>query len=121
MINGEIDQQISRKTALDKFQGAGIDNDGTTTVNDIQVNSQYPLVSVISMIAPSPDWFVGVHDYSLCNETTGKWLDKRVRNLPPYDAGTDSGPRFSSPDQPTTPSESIFLFGQYTIGLFPKQ
>lgn len=36
----------------------------------ITVTEAYPYVSMISMIAPSPDWFVGVADVNLCR--TGK-------------------------------------------------
>ena len=64
------------KRAIKRFEGGGISNVGTTIVN-VEVTTDYPLVSAISMIAPSPDWFVGVRDYSLCNTTTGKWVDKR--------------------------------------------
>ena len=61
------------------------------------------------MISPSPDWFLGVHDLSLCNTTTGKWQDSVKRDLFPYDSGTDDGKTFvSNPDiQPTTPQKNI--------------
>ena len=70
------------------------------------------------MIAPSPDWFVGVHDFNLCNTTTGKWKESRTRDLPPYDAGTDSGPRFQSYDIVTNPPEDIHLLTNNTEGSF---
>ena len=75
-INKEMDGQILLKRAIKRFEGGEISNIGTTIVN-VEVTTDYPLVSAISMIAPSPDWFVGVRDYSLCNTTTGKWVDKR--------------------------------------------
>ena len=59
------------------------------------------------MIAPSPDWFLGVRDLSLCNTTTGKWEDSAVRGLLPYDAGTDSGTNFTSSDVNTNPRQDI--------------
>ena len=111
-----MDEQISSRTALAKFQGSTIANTGSTTVSNIPVNSQYPLVSVISMIAPSPDWFVGVHDYSLCNETTGEWFDKRVKDLLLYDSGTDSALTFVHSDKPTVPPEPIFLINNTQEG-----
>ena len=61
------------------------------------------------MIAPSPDWFVGVHDYSLCNQTSGKWIDKRIKDLFLYDSGTDSALTFVHTDTPTIPPVPIFL------------
>ena len=117
-INKEMDEQIFLKTALAKFKGTVIHSTGTTTVNDVQMNSEYPLVSAITMMAPSPDWFIGVHNYSLCNETTGKWIDKRVQYLFPYDAGTDSAPRFVHNDIPTIPQVPIFLITNTQEGSF---
>ena len=107
-INKEMDGQILLKRAIKRFEGGGISNVGTTIVN-VEVTIDYPLVSAISMIAPSPDWFVGVRDYSLCNTTTGKWVDKRERRLPLYDSGTDSAVTFIHKGTPTNPHVSIFL------------
>ncbi|CAB4015183.1 Hypothetical predicted protein [Paramuricea clavata] len=113
-----MDNEITLKKAYIRYIRGGISNTGRRDVDDIEVNSEYPLVSFITMIAPSPDWFVGVHDYNLCNTTTGKWLDSRTRDLPPYDAGTDSGPRFGSPNQITNPKEDIHLLTNNTEGSF---
>lgn len=37
----------------------------------------------------------------------GQWIEHKEINLYPYDAGTDSGPTYTSPDQPTYPAEAI--------------
>jgi spondin-1 len=58
------------------------------------------------MIYPSPDWFVGVSGLELCL-ANGSWVEQKILNLYPYDAGTDSGPTYISPDQPTIPKEAI--------------
>ena len=114
-----MDNEINLKKAHKKYQRTVFSGGtGTTLITDIEVNSEYPLMSFITMIAPSPDWFVGVHDYNLCNTTTGKWLDSRTRDLPPYDAGTDSGPNFGSSDQITNPKENIHLLTNNTEGSF---
>ena len=57
------------------------------------------------MIAPSPDWFVGVSGLDLL--ATGEWIEQRVIELFPYDAGTDSGSSYVSPDEPTGSPELI--------------
>jgi hypothetical protein len=118
-LNSEMDDEINLKKAHKRYRGNGFfGGTGRRDVDDIEVNSEYPLVSFITMIAPSPDWFVGVHDYNLCNTTTGKWLDSRTRDLPPYDAGTDSGLNFDSPNQITNPKENIHLLTNNTEGSF---
>jgi hypothetical protein len=57
------------------------------------------------MIAPSLDWFVGVAGLSLLNEV--EWVEQRVVELLPYDAGTDSGDTYTSPNEPTDGPEAI--------------
>ena len=108
-LNAEMNKAVTEKRALDMFEGSLIGNTGTRIVNDIEVNTNYSLVSAITMIAPSPDWFTGVHDYNLCNDSNGKWLEKRVKDLNLYDSGTDDAPRFVHTDTPSKPPVPIFL------------
>lgn len=83
-----------------------------------EVSYAYPYVSMISMIAPSPDWFVGVSNVNLCkrDEDSGDyyWVERYpeegYQNLYAYDAGTDAGPTFLSPDDPVDPFEPITVF-----------
>ena len=67
----------------------------------------HPLVSAVTMIAPSPDWFVGIHDVSLLDER-GNWIPQVSLELFPYDAGTDSGEDFRAADEVTDPAVPIF-------------
>lgn len=62
-------------------------------------------VTLVSMIAPSPDWFVGVSGLSLYEN--GEWVSEKVAELYLYDAGTDSGINFTSADVVTTPPVGI--------------
>ncbi|CAB4007311.1 Hypothetical predicted protein [Paramuricea clavata] len=116
-IEAEMDIQIALKKAFKRYVGVmmvgGRSND---TIPNIEVNSEYPFVSFISMIAPSPDWFVGVRDLNLCNTATGEWRDREVRELFPYDAGTDSGVNFTSPDEVTNPPINIHRITNDTEG-----
>ena len=63
------------------------------------------LISLVAMIAPSPDWFVGVRDVDLLG--AGGWVDRLELDLGNYDAGTDSGSGFSSPNADTNPGQVI--------------
>lgn len=72
----------------------------------VYVTADYPLVSLISMLAPSPDWFVGIKGVNLCN--AGKWVDSlNITSLPPWDAGTDDGDMFNSTDADSNPATNI--------------
>jgi hypothetical protein len=57
------------------------------------------------MVAPSPDWFVGVAGLSLLED--GAWVQERSVDLYPWDAGTDSGATYRAADRVTAPPQPI--------------
>ena len=77
-----------------------------TATFDIEVTNDHPLFTLLSMIGPSPDWFVGVSGLSLL-DAQGQWLSEREVNLFPYDAGTEDGDGFSLSNNPTSPQGTI--------------
>ena len=105
LLTGEINAEIPAN-ALAVISGSGARSPGTVTIRDVVVRLDDPLITLVTMIAPSPDWFVGVTGYSLLNGL-GHWTDERTVVLYPLDAGTDSGPSYSSPDDDTSPREPI--------------
>ena len=74
----------------------------SATLNNIVVSSEYPLLSLVSMIAPSPDWMIAINSINLRDGST--WINEIIIPLHPYDAGTDSGTMYASEDEITTPS-----------------
>ena len=80
---------------------------GTATATvDITLTTDHPRVTLLSMVAPSPDWFVGVSGLSLLDEQ-GDWLASRTVNLYPWDAGTEEGTEFSLSNPATSPQGTI--------------
>lgn len=70
----------------------------------------YSRVTLVTMIAPSPDWFLGVSGLDLLSPgPEGDWIAELVVELHAYDAGTDSGVVYTSPDDDTVPAETISL------------
>ena len=65
------------------------------------------LVSFVTMIAPSPDWFTGLSGVDLMAD--GKWIDRLELTLWAWDAGTDFGRTYAAPDDDTQPRESVRL------------
>ena len=80
---------------------------GTATATvDITLTTDHPRVTLLTMVAPSPDWFVGVSGLSLLDEQ-GDWLASRTVNLYPWDAGTEEGTEFSLSNPATSPQGVI--------------
>ncbi|WP_298420479.1 spondin domain-containing protein [uncultured Kordia sp.] len=72
----------------------------------ITVDKDFPLLSLASMIAPSPDWMIQVNSLSLL-DTNGDWLPSITMDLFPYDAGTENGDTYSFDNTETIPQEPI--------------
>ena len=70
------------------------------------VNKSHTYLSIISMLAPSPDWFIGVNSLNLLDENNN-WIETKTIDLKLYDAGTDSGVLFNSANSNTHPQELI--------------
>ena len=79
---------------------------GTESVMNIEVEvtKDFPYVSLVTMLAPSPDWFTGIMKVSLCNASSGMWMDSwTIDDIQPWDAGTDDGATFDAANTATTP------------------
>ena len=92
--------------ALTVIGGSGTGSPGSATIRQFSVNTEYPLVTLVTMIAPSPDWFAGVSGLPLLDEN-GQWIEELTVTLYPLDAGSDSGPYYTAPNQDTSPREAI--------------
>lgn len=92
--------------ALSVVNGRGIGSPASTTINSVRVSLDYPRITLVTMIAPSPDWFVGVAGRSMQDEF-GQWVDELEVVLYPYDSGTDDGPSYRSPNADSSPKQPI--------------
>jgi hypothetical protein len=104
-LDSEIEAQMAEGALCEVISGEGIALSPGTVAVEFTVSQDCPLVTVVSMIAPSPDWFVGVTGLSLYGEEG--WIEESVTELYPYDAGTDEGESYISPDEPTEEREGI--------------
>ncbi len=60
-----------------------------------------------SMIAPSPDWFIGLSKLNLYAHK--KWVADTTVQLFVYDAGTEDGDVFGYSNPPTLPQQPVKL------------
>jgi len=88
------------------LSGGGIASSPGTVSLEFNASRSHSLVSLVSMIAPSPDWFVGVDSLPLRED--GRWIEEISTELQAYDSGTDSGVDFTSINSDTQPPVSIF-------------
>lgn len=105
----EINAAIADTTAESTLSGGGIGVSPGTVSLTFAITEEFPLVTLVSMLAPSPDWFVGVSALSLLKD--GAWIESLAVELYAYDAGTDSGTTYTSANQDTNPAESIAPIG----------
>ena len=94
--------------------GGGISiSPGSVTIA-FTAHRDYHYATLVSMLAPSPDWFVGVSGMNLFE--FGNWLDERTVDLYVHDAGTDSGETFTAANLPTPVPEMIGKLEGYAFG-----
>ena len=102
-FKSEINASDHGGAIIEKGLGTG----GTPEASvDFETTKDHPLVTLITMIAPSPDWFVGVSGLSLL-DARGRWLSRLEVDLFPYDAGTENGTGFSLSNPATVPQGTI--------------
>ena len=114
LLAGEVRDAIQRGTAEHLILGGGIGRSPGLVSLEFEISREFPLVTLVSMIAPSPDWFVGVRDLSLLE--SGDWVENLTVDLFPYDAGTDSGVTFNSSNAPTVPPQPIRRITEPPLG-----
>jgi len=103
----EVDAAIAANYASALVDGDGLATaGGQININEVITTEDYPLLTLLSMIAPSPDWMIAVNSVSLV-DGNGDWIDEITIDLYPYDAGTDSGVDYTSSDVDTNPQDPI--------------
>ncbi|XCF05767.1 spondin domain-containing protein [Tamlana crocina] len=87
--------------------GSGLNSGkGTIAINNIEVSEDFPLMTLASMIAPTPDWFIGVNGENLRSgnpNVNDGWKGTYSLDLYPYDAGTENGDMYSVSNTETNP------------------
>lgn len=104
----EADAMVASGDARQRLVGGAINLSPGSTSMDIEVSESHSRVTLVTMIAPSPDWFIGTEGLDL-QDASGAWLDEVVVPMYAWDAGTDSGPDYTSSNQDTSPQEPISL------------
>ncbi|XP_052738249.1 spondin-1 [Bicyclus anynana] len=107
LLERELRQQGSVLRSIVKAAGLWHPRLNQNTSATFSVDRKRHLLSLASMFGPSPDWVVGVSALELCNKDC-TWAASKVIDLFPYDAGTDDGISYMSPNAETTPREKMY-------------
>jgi hypothetical protein len=100
-LDSEVAEKVAAGSAESVFTGPALDESPGSVTMEVTASQRYPLLTLVSMVAPSPDWFVGVAGLPLFE--SGRWIGERRVDLDAWDAGTDSGLSFNSADQVSVP------------------
>lgn len=70
------------------------------------ISEDFPLITLVSMVAPSPDWFIAINSLTLRsgnNTVNNGWKDTFTMDVFAYDAGTDDGSDYTSSNSSNSP------------------
>src|SRR5688572_15311020 len=82
-LQPEIEQAIATGLAGTVLSGGDIRRSPGSVTLDFHMTQEFPLVTLVAMVAPSPDWFCGVSGLALFEN--GAWKDDVRVDLYPYD------------------------------------
>ena len=71
------------------------------------MEEDFPLLTLVTMLGPSPDWFVGFSGLNM--RENGQWKQQVVVELFPYDGGTRSANAWALGGPENQPPEPISL------------
>ncbi|WP_298556129.1 spondin domain-containing protein [uncultured Algibacter sp.] len=120
-FNSEINDAISAGNADQYLQQAFspfAGNNSVSTLTNISVSEDFPLITLVSMVAPSPDWFIAVNSLNLrsgINPDSNGWENTFTIDVFAYDAGTDDGTNYGSGDIISAPRQPISMVSGFPI------
>ncbi|XP_005181918.1 spondin-1 isoform X2 [Musca domestica] len=106
-LEAELRSKGPRLRTLIKAAGLWYPNVNANTSSTFRVDRKHNKVSMVSMFGPSPDWVVGISGVDLCTADCS-WKESMDFDLYPWDAGTDSGITYMSPNLETQPRERMY-------------
>lgn len=115
VFNGEVTTAIATGEADKYIDGPSLGSaTGEILISNVEVNKDFPLLTLVSMIAPSPDWVIALNGYNLL-DTEGKWKTSVNLDMFAYDAGTDSGTDYTSTNMVSNPFQFISMINGLPI------
>ncbi len=108
--------EINGNSNADQYLQSGFSpraaENSVATLNGVTVSEAFPYITLVSMVAPSPDWFIAVNNLNLRsgnNPDSNGWENTFTIDVFAYDAGTDDGTDYESGNSESTPRQSISM------------
>ena len=101
----EINTQITTGDADQLISEGGINPSPNSLTFSVIMKPDFTFISLVSMLAPSPDWIVGVSALDLA--PNGVWLENKTVDLYVYDTGTDDGSNYTAANLDANPKKVI--------------
>ncbi len=126
-FKAEVEKQVSNNKVkeflkLVEFRGDDLTN---SQCFEFWATTAYSNFSVISMVAPTSDWFIGLSSIALREGDTWKFDTEKTFNARVYDAGTEKDTKpfnlvnaDENPKLAVSLESSKFQSGELTVGTF---
>ncbi len=93
-------------------------NNSIAGFTDVTISEDFPLITLVSMVAPSPDWFIAINSLNMRSgnpAVNNGWKDTFTMDVFVYDAGTDDGVDYSSVNAQSTPFVPVSMITGFPI------
>lgn len=109
VFNTEVTSKITNAESDQYIDGPSLGTaTGTIKISNLLVSKEFSLLTLVSMIAPSPDWMIAINGYNLL-DVDGNWKTYDTMDMFVYDAGTDNGIDYTSENNITNPFQPISI------------
>ena len=106
-LDKEINDAVAAGKALALTESDPLKDFSQTAKAEVLVDDAHPVVSMVAMIAPSPDWFAGVSDVNLMEN--GSWVASKTVDVQAWDSGGDDGTTYLADDKDNNPKKPTSL------------
>jgi hypothetical protein len=113
-LDNELNAKIANGEGYQMYIGSDLASGVGEIKIDVEVTQNFPEVTLVSMLAPSPDWYIAALNVNLLEN--GSFVKEKKVDVLIYDAGTDSGVTFTSANLVTSPPDSISIIITSPLG-----
>lgn len=113
-LDDEINQRIITGEGLHLYIGSNLGTGVGQIEQLVTVDKNHTAVTLATMLAPSPDWYLAAVNINLFEDDA--FVSSKTVVGYVYDAGTDDGATYTSPNANTYPRRAISYFVSSPLG-----